>query len=73
MDLFGERLKQARTDRGMTQYELAELAGLPRETVGRIERKRNTAYLYTAIVLARALNVSLDWLCGIESPETAQI
>lgn len=68
MDLFGERLKQARTDRGMTQAALAELAGLPRETVGRLERKRNTAYLYTAIVLARALNVSLDWLCGLESP-----
>ncbi|MBQ1442015.1 MAG: helix-turn-helix transcriptional regulator [Clostridia bacterium] len=52
----------------MTQYELAELAGLPRGTVGRIERKHNTAHLYTAIVLARALNVSLDWLCGLESP-----
>lgn len=68
MDSFSERLKQARTDKGMTQYELAELAGLPRETVGLLERKRNTAHLYTAIVLAKALNVSLDWLCGLESP-----
>lgn len=68
MDLFGERLKQARIDRGITQHELAELAGLPRGTVERLEKKRNTAHLYTAIVLARALNVPLDWLCGLESP-----
>lgn len=68
MDSFGERLKQARIDREMTQYELAELAGIPRGTVERLEMKRNTAHLYTAIVLARALNVSLDWLCGLESP-----
>lgn len=66
--IFSERIKETREKQGLTLFEVAERSGLLEDTVYNIERNKRLVNLYTAIVLARALNVSLDWLCGLESP-----
>lgn len=51
-----QRLKIARVKAGLRQEELAELSGIHRVTIGRIEQGGNTS-LQTASRLARVLNV----------------
>jgi transcriptional regulator with XRE-family HTH domain len=64
--LFAERVRQQRERREYSIGKLADLAGIHYQTVYRIERGMLKApSLYIATCLARALEVSLDYLAGI--------
>ncbi len=54
---FGERLRDLRAAKGLSQEELADLAGLHRTHVSLIERNRRSVRLETLERLARALEV----------------
>lgn len=62
MNLFGDRVREARKAKKMTQYELSELATISQVTVSVIENSHNGTYVDTAIKIAKVLDVSLDWL-----------
>ncbi|MFR8848216.1 helix-turn-helix transcriptional regulator [Clostridium fessum] len=62
------RLKEIRTERGLSVPKLVELSGVPRRTIQEIEN-RNDCRVSTAIQLANALGVTLDDLCRNESAE----
>ena len=53
--LFGERLRELRTERGLSQERLAELAGLDRNYIGQIERAERNVALVNIIRIAKAL------------------
>ena len=63
---LGERVAYVRAvDMQMSRLQLAEHAGLCERTVIRIEKGEVTNLLLpSALALAQALGVSLDWLCG---------
>jgi transcriptional regulator with XRE-family HTH domain len=56
---FGARIRQLRTDRGWSQEELADRAGLDRTYVGAIERGEQNLSLVNIEKLATTLGVSL--------------
>lgn len=56
------RLKELRTEKGLSVPKLSELSGLSRRTIQDIE-KRSDCMVSNAIKLAAALSVSLDELC----------
>ncbi|MCD7732870.1 MAG: helix-turn-helix domain-containing protein [Oscillospiraceae bacterium] len=56
-------LKRIRTERGLSVPALVQLSGVPRRTIQDIE-KSGECKVSTAILLADALDVSLDELCG---------
>lgn len=61
------RLKLARIERGLTQAELADLAGVTRQTIGLIEAGGYNPTLNLCIQLARVTGKSLDelfWIPG---------
>lgn len=58
---FGERVERLRRQKGITQEELAEKAGLHRAYFWDIENGRNIS-IKTAYKIARALGVSLTQL-----------
>ena len=62
VNAFGARLRAIREERGLTQKELARLAGIAEMLVSRYERGVGNPAIDTAIALARALEVSLDYL-----------
>ena len=61
------RLKLARIEAGLTQAELAERAGVTRQTIGLIEAGGYNPTLNLCIQLARATGKTLDelfWMQG---------
>ena len=56
---FGERLRQVRSKKGISQEKLAERAGLHRTYVSSVERGERNISLVNIEKLAEALGVSL--------------
>jgi transcriptional regulator with XRE-family HTH domain len=63
---FGERIRELRTSRGMTQAQLAYVASLHPTYVSGIERGLRNVALVNIVMLARALGVDSGHL--FESP-----
>ncbi len=55
--ILAQNLRRLRQDRGLTQEELADLAGVNRNYVGMIEREENAASVDVLEALAKALKV----------------
>lgn len=66
-DIFGSRLVEAREKRGLSQAELGKLAGLQPAAIGHFERDRRKPSFANVRALAKALNVSSDYLLGRSS------
>ena len=58
----GEHVRTLREGKGMLQRELAQTAGLPLRTIGRIERGEVDVRLSTLIKIATALKVDVKEL-----------
>ena len=59
-DGLGNRIKDLRTSRGLTQEALAELVGVTRKTVNTVENGRFIPSTILALRLARALRVRVE-------------
>lgn len=57
-DQFGEQLRRVRTERHLTQEQLAEASGLHRTEISLLERGKRTPILDTIVAVARGLGVS---------------
>ena len=55
--IVARNLKRLQKERGLSQEELADLAGLNRNYIGMIERQENAATVDTPEALAKALEV----------------
>ena len=67
--LFGERLLAMRKKRKFSQDELAKKVGVHAPVIGRYERDEVKPSIETAFKLAKALEVSLDYLTGLSDVE----
>jgi DNA-binding XRE family transcriptional regulator len=65
-DLGGSRVRAARLERGLSQAQLAEAAGLTRQAVYAIESSRYLPNVTTALRLARTLDRHVEDLFGVE-------
>lgn len=63
-EAFGASLRRHRTSRGWTQEELAARAGISGSTVSLIEQARNGPTLTVAVMLAAALETTVDTMTG---------
>ncbi|MBQ0974579.1 helix-turn-helix transcriptional regulator [Streptomyces sp. RK31] len=61
---IGGRIRTARTGRKLSQEKLAELAGLDRKTVNRIEQATHATSVDHLLLIADALRVPLRDLVG---------
>lgn len=66
--IIGDRIKQERLDRGLTQEVLAEKANISASFLGQIERGERKLSLVTLIEIAKVLGASLDHLVSDSSP-----
>lgn len=67
--LFGERLRELRKKRGITQVMLAETTGIPQNHVSSIERGTKVPNLLTLLRLAHALECKVTALVSVFDKE----
>lgn len=63
---FAENLKQSRNEKQLTQERLAELLDVTRQAVSKWEQGVGYPETDKLIILAKVLNISLDWLFETE-------
>ncbi|WP_165973945.1 helix-turn-helix domain-containing protein [Marinitoga lauensis] len=64
--LLGQRIKEIRISKGLEQKELAKLAGIGQSTFSEIESGKRIGIRTDILVkIAKALNVSTDYLLGL--------
>jgi len=69
-ELIGQRIKQLRLERGMTQEVLAQAAGVTKGYLSKIENSRHSPPVSTLLSLSRALGVGIDTLFSEEDKPT---
>ncbi len=67
--LFGERLLSTRKKKKISQDELAKQIGVHAPVIGRYERDEVKPSIEAAFKIAKALEVSLDYLTGLSDLE----
>ena len=60
LELFGQNVRKLRVERGLSQEQLADKAGLHRTYIGMIERAEKNITLCNMEKIAKALSVSID-------------
>jgi transcriptional regulator with XRE-family HTH domain len=65
---FGGRLRELRGEKGLTQPQLAELAGLNKDALARLERGERSPTWETVVILAESLGVSTDTFLDAPAP-----
>jgi putative transcriptional regulator len=66
------KVKLARVESDLTQAQLAEKAGVTRQTIGLIEAGKFNPSLRLCLAIAKALDKTLDDLFWIEEEENGQ-
>ncbi len=70
---FGERLRQLRKERNLTQKQLATLIGVKNSVISFYEVGDRTPSLEVIIKLSKALHISTDTLLGLDKSEVINI
>lgn len=71
--MFGERLRNLREARGLSQKEFADILGVERTRYGKWETKGYEPTFDVLIRIADYFDVSLDYLLGrVEKPQSAK-
>lgn len=68
--MFAERLKELRTDKGLSQGELAKIVGVKQQTIGGWEVGRTEPDHQITCMLADFFGVTTDYLLGREVQDT---
>ena len=71
--MLGGRVRGLRLERGLTQVQLAELAGVSRQLVGAVEADRHLPRVDAAVRLAGALSTTVEQLLAPELREVVGV
>lgn len=69
---LGDRLKQARIERGLSQHELGELIGVSKVSISEYENGNRVPLLENFNQLIDVLNVKADYFLGRDIPAVSE-
>ena len=64
--MYGQRIKEIRQEKGLTQSQLAEMLSTTQSTVGKYEREEIQLTVDTIIKICKVFEVSADYLLSLE-------
>ena len=64
-NVFSERLKDLRIEKGLTQIELAKNLGVSKGVISLWENSLREPGMYSLIQIAKFFDVSIDYLVGL--------
>lgn len=64
--MYGQRLKEIRLEKGLTQTKLAQMLSTTQSTVGKYEREEIQLTVDVIIKICELFEVSADYLFGLE-------
>ena len=70
---FGNKIKQLRIDKGYSQSELAQLAGVTKSMISSYENSMRLPSYDVLLRIARCFHVSTDYLLGVSSKKTLDV
>lgn len=62
---IGERLQELRTDKGLSQMQLAKLTGLSQSAIARWELNKTEPTASALIVLSKFYGESMEYILGL--------
>ncbi len=65
---FGGKIVEVRKKRGMTQQELGKIIGVDKRVISKYEKNQTVPSVMVAFEIAKALNVTLDFLISSDKP-----
>lgn len=65
MEIFSERLREARIKRNFTQKDISEAVGISQQYYNRFEKNKGEPNLETLFLIAKLLRVTSDYLIGL--------
>ncbi len=71
--MLGDRVRELRQERGLTQGRLAELAGVSRQLVGAVEAGRHLPRVDSAAAIARMLGTTVEALLATETRDAVGV
>lgn len=63
--MFGQRIKELRQEKGLTQKQLAELLFTTQSTIGKYEREELQPNIEALKKLCKVFEVSSDYILGL--------
>ncbi len=69
MKNYYDVLRKLRTDRGLTQTDMANLLNTTQQVYSRYEKGENELPIHHLVTLCRFFNVSSDYVLGMEDKE----
>lgn len=66
MNKFAERLKELRTEKGLSQIILSQRTGISQSAIGRWELNQRIPTIENIITLCKFFDVTSDYLIGLE-------
>ena len=64
--MYGQRLRESREEKGLTQKQLADLLLTTQSTIGKYEREELQPNVETIIKICKTLEITSDYLLGLE-------
>lgn len=65
-EYFVDRMERIRADKGLTKKEFSELLGIPKSSYDYYTNKGGMPTLYSVMLMADGLGLTLDHLLGIK-------
>ena len=63
--MYGQRIKELRKEKGITQTELAQILNTTQKTISKYERESLDLNTSVIIALCKYFNVTSDYLLGL--------
>ncbi|MBJ8024913.1 helix-turn-helix transcriptional regulator [Bacillus cereus] len=70
MNMFGQRLKDLRREKKLTQQDIADVLGIEKSNISRFESGKQSLSSENIIKTAKYFNVSVDYILGISDYKT---